>query len=451
MQTQVSTHHVVQPMVVGRDPDVLPAGAKAGPWIVGAPLGRGGMGTVYAVVHDDIGKRAALKVMHRRLCAGPALERTLLEARVVNRVGHPNIVDIFETGTLDDGRPYIVMERLDGISLNTRAFQTKLQPDRVIEILLQVCDALVAAHAAGVIHRDLKLENVFLIDNPDEPARPRVKILDWGIAKEVENDVSRTVDGLLVGTPQYVSPEQARGDHLTPATDVYSLGVMAYELFLEQLPFEADTSAEIMTMHLRATPPPPSDVWPDIPVGLEQLLLAMLAKHPDRRPTMLTVAHALELVRDELDRRRGLAPPVVKTPTRRYSTAPSIDAPARWHAGAARWQVAVGALALVASVGGFVLTRDGDSMAATIETPPAARAIAPPARAPMPVVVAAPVPVVAMPAPVVHAVTRRAAAMPVVETPPRGHHTSSRPKTAPARAAPRPSSAIDPDGSVEAY
>ena len=114
---------VIQPGPTGT-PDVLPVGAKAGPWVVGERLGRGGMGTVYAVVHEEIGKRAALKVMHDFLAIGITVERIKLEARVVNRVGHPNIVDIFDTGVLDDGRPYIVMECLDGVCLGNLAFES---------------------------------------------------------------------------------------------------------------------------------------------------------------------------------------------------------------------------------------------------------------------------------------------------------------------------------------
>ena len=262
MRTEVPT----ESGLVGTGPeaeDRLPPGAKAGPWVVGEELGHGGMGSVYAVTHDEIGKRAALKVVHRRLCDGTTASRILLEARVVNRVAHPNVIDIFDTGTLDDGRPFIVMERLDGASLGRRGLRARLEPDAVIEILLQLCDGLAAAHGAGVVHRDLKLDNVFLLDDATATRPASVKILDWGIAKEVASDARFTIEGLLVGTPHYLSPEQARGDEVTPATDVYSLGVMAYELFLAQLPFVAETSAEVVTMHLRAAPPPPSELWPE--------------------------------------------------------------------------------------------------------------------------------------------------------------------------------------------
>jgi serine/threonine protein kinase len=156
MKTMVSTAGAAAlPAAPIEVPDGLLFGSKAGPWMVERELGRGGMGAVYAVVHTEIGKRAALKVVHARLL-GPGFncDRMLLEAKVVNQVGHPNIVDIFETGKLPDGRPYIVMERLEGQPLSYRADEGKILPDLVISILLQVCDALIASHAAGVIHRE---------------------------------------------------------------------------------------------------------------------------------------------------------------------------------------------------------------------------------------------------------------------------------------------------------
>ncbi len=397
MQTMVSTAGtaLAQPPAAAGGPaaepdDMLP-GSKAGPWIVERELGRGGMGSVYAVTHEGIGKRAALKVMHRRLVTSSSAERILQEARVVNQVGHPNIVDIFETGTLEDGRPYIVMERLEGMPLSFRADEGKILPDQVIGILLQVCDALIAAHAANVVHRDLKLDNIFLIDNPDDPAQPRVKLLDWGIAKDISTDVRHTIEGQLVGTPQYLAPEQARGAAVSPQTDVYSLGVMAYELFLEQLPFEAETSAEIMAMHLRATPPPPSDMWPDIPPGLESLLLAMLEKDPDTRPTMLTVAHTLELIRCELVRRRteqteqAIAMISPAEGSRRFTRARSVPgqsasnrtpahvtpagfAPTEqaeeWQQPSRRWQYVIGAFAVAASAVMFIVSRSTETASA---------------------------------------------------------------------------------------
>ena len=464
MQTMVSTAGDQSPMALEMAidaPDALMPGSKAGPWIVERELGRGGMGAVYAVVHEEIGKRAALKLMHRRLVVGSSAERILLEARVVNQVGHPNIVDIFETGALADGRPYIVMERLEGVPLSQRADEGKILPDQVIAILLQVCDALIAAHAAGVIHRDLKLDNVFLIDNPDDPTTPRVKLLDWGIAKVISAEPRHTIEGQLVGTPQYLAPEQARGAAVSPQTDVYSLGVMAYELFLEQLPFEAETSAEIMAMHLRAAPPPPHEAWPDIPRDLEALLLAMLAKDPQARPGMLSVARALEQVHGDMIRRKrtvitdqtaAVVPPVEPTRATRWSSAPGLapTEPAMWRRRGRRWQFAIGALALASSAAMFLLTRDGDSAAATAPVPAAeaAQVTASEPAAPPPAAIApnqAPAP----------ADTQLVSATPAVATavitkivPPRPRHGRVAHKVP---ATPRRTLALDPDGTIDPY
>jgi len=382
-------------------------------------------------------------VMHDFLLTGITAERIKLEARVVNRVGHPNIVDIFETGALEDGRPYIVMERLDGVCLGNLAFETKVLPDRVVEILIQICHALIAAHAAGVIHRDLKLDNVFLLPVEDGERYERVKLLDWGIAKEITTDVHHTVDGQLVGTPQYLSPEQARGAVLTPATDIYSLGVMAFELFLEQLPFEAETAAEVMVMHLREAPPQPSELWPDIPHDLEHLLLAMLAKRAEDRPSLETVAGTLLRVRDELDRRRAEpAPPVPKRHTR-FASAPPLE-PLRRNT-TRRWQFALGAAALVASASLFFLAHDSRALAA----------------APLPAALVIPT-----------TITEAAIVQPHVDTPVKTVTAARVVQTVPVAAKPDPArsthkrphhggggsaqphsrtAAFDPDGSVEPY
>lgn len=460
MKTMVSTAGgALTPMPI---PDALPAGAKAGPWVVERELGRGGMGAVYAVVHEEIGKRAALKVVHGRLLT-PSFnpERMLLEAKVVNQVGHPNIVDIFETGKLADGRPYIVMERLEGQPLAYRADEGKILPDLVIRILLQICDALIAAHAAGIIHRDLKLDNVFLVDNPDEPATPRVKLLDWGIAKVIHHEVHHTIEGQLVGTPQYLAPEQARGAAVSPATDIYSLGVMAYELFLEQLPFEAETAAEIMAMHLRATPPAPSEMWPDIPPALESLILAMLAKSPDQRPTTLEVAHRLEAVAAEMSNRRRAAseaevplPPVLPPPsssprlTRLRSQAglaPTEQASisGTWMPPRKGWQYVIGAAALAASALMFLFSRGSDTAAASTVAPvkqvaPALATHEPPAPAPTAAIT---------PPNIVDQMDRT----PAIERPAPRAKTLRTPSSRKAPVAPRRQAKIDPDGTLEPY
>jgi serine/threonine-protein kinase len=301
-------------------------GAQIGPWRVEGELGKGGMSTVYAVVHVDIGKRAAMKVVHGHVLSSAfTAERVILEAKVVNQIGHPSIVDIFESGTLDDGRPYLVMERLDGQNLGQRLADGRIPHETIIGILIQICEALTAAHAAGIVHRDLKLDNVFLVDSPDGL---RVKVLDWGIAKIVTASPRNTFADRLIGTPQYVSPEQARGGAITPAADIYSLGIMAYELFLDGPPFVSESAAELLVMHLRDDPPAPHAVWPDIPPALEGLLLAMLAKSSTARPSAAEVAADLEVIRHQLRRRAALRPdaPAMTAPAIERTPAPATAA-----------------------------------------------------------------------------------------------------------------------------
>ncbi|MCA9680267.1 MAG: serine/threonine protein kinase, partial [Myxococcales bacterium] len=303
-------------------------GTEIGDWRIDGQIGVGGMGEVYAAWHRVIGKRAALKVVRAELCRSPAAgERFVQEARVVNQIGHPNIVDIFDVGTLPDGRPYLVMELLAGKTLAQRLGDGKVPALDAVDILLQVCAALAAAHADGVIHRDLKPDNIFLVQPPPiatalgttgrlvvdvdrtgrfeldaAPLGPKVKLLDWGIAKLQASPTTPTLTttGMIVGTPQYVSPEQARGKEVSERTDVYALGAVAYELFVEEPPFAADNVADLVAMHLRETPTPPSEVWPDIPGALDRLLLAMLAKDPEARPDIAEVVAVLVDVRAEL-------------------------------------------------------------------------------------------------------------------------------------------------------
>jgi serine/threonine protein kinase/GH43 family beta-xylosidase len=349
--------------------DSLVPGQQAGPWVIEAELGRGGMGVVYAVRHVQIGKRAALKVMHRRLNQ-PHLsaERMVLEAQVVNAIGHPNIVDIFDVGTTVDGRPYIVMEQLRGCSL----WDVSPTVDEALEILLQTSDALIAAHAAGVVHRDLKPENIFLADDPGHFLR--VKLLDWGIARILHVETRYTVEGQLVGTPRYVSPEQARGSPVTAPSDVYSFGVVAYELLLGQPPFDAATASEVMAMHMLASPRPPRSLWPSITSDLEALLLAMLNKEPSARPTMVEVAARLRRGRDELRKTRELQrrPPAILVDDLFDDEPPAVQR-------SRRWRYALAVLPFAAAIALFVVTQRSAQVPAEPPAPSAASSQARPA------------------------------------------------------------------------
>ena len=283
-------------------------GTLLGDWRIERIIGLGGMGTVYEAVHVLIGKRAAIKVVRADMTPQTA-ERFVREAWVVNQIHHPNVVDIFEIGHLEDKRPYLVMELLEGKNLEERMDAGRIPPVECVEILLQMCSALQAAHDHNVIHRDLKPANIVLSIGPN--GEQAVKLVDWGIARITSPALgerpSRTISGTLLGTPEHMSPEQARGQNdVDGRADIYALGSIAYEMFLEGPPFSADSVAELLTMHLRQPPPPPSDVWPDIPVALERILLQMLAKAPEDRPTLAQISETLTAVREELQQRRRL-------------------------------------------------------------------------------------------------------------------------------------------------
>jgi len=284
-----------------------------GAWRIERELGRGGMATVYAVVHARFGKRAALKLAHSAALGPQFTPATFLrEARMANLINHPGVAEVFATGTCG-GRPYLAMERLTGRSLGARLDDGPLPRDEALDILLELCDVLEAARAAGITHRDLKLDNVFLLDEPGAGGR-RTKLLDWGMARIAgEDDPLR---GLIAGTLTYVAPEQFRSDDITPAADVYSLAVLAYLLLGGHAPFTASTDIELIHKHLREAPPSPRTRWAGIPAELEATLLAMLAKDPADRPAVADIARALRHARARLrpGMLRWLTPPPVAAP-----------------------------------------------------------------------------------------------------------------------------------------
>jgi serine/threonine-protein kinase len=268
-------------------PRPLVEGTMIGEYRIHHKLGEGGMAEVYAAVHPLIGKKAAIKIMSRA-CSNESssVARFILEARAVNRIGHPNIVDVFNFGRLPDGRHYFVMEWLQGESLYERLWRLhgeSMPLPEVINILYQVCDALEAVHEKGIVHRDLKPANIFLCRA--RIGGPHVKLLDFGVAKLANREMSPrwTSAGAVVGTPEYVSPEQARGRNVDGRADLYSLGIIAYEMLLGRPPFLSDNCADAIHMHLSAMPPRPRILWPDIPPELEHLILRLLAKSPKNR------------------------------------------------------------------------------------------------------------------------------------------------------------------------
>jgi len=280
-----------------RRPGTLVPGMRIGVWRTERELGRGGMATVYAAAHTRFGKRAALKLAHRAVLSPRFTpEMFLREARIANQIDHAGVVEVFATG-MYGGRPYLAMERLAGCSLGARLDHGPLPRDEALEILVELCEILTAAHAAGVTHRDLKLDNVFLLASPAAGGR-RTKLLDWGMARIAgEDDPMRD---LIAGTLTYVAPEQIRGEDVTPAADIYSLGVLAYQLLLGAAPFASANDRELLDKHLRDAPPRPSATWAMIPAALETTLVAMLAKRPAERPALGEIVERLRAARVQI-------------------------------------------------------------------------------------------------------------------------------------------------------
>ncbi|WP_375761630.1 serine/threonine-protein kinase [Corallococcus exercitus] len=275
-------------------PDPL-LGTQLGEYILQERIGSGGMGVVYRASHPLIGKQVAIKVLRAELVSPEQEQRLLVEARAVNAIQHPGIIDIFGFGSLPDGRPYVIMELLKGQSLSTILRQQgQLDIDRVVWVLDQMLAALGAAHKAGVVHRDLKPANVFLVETPD--TAPSLKLVDFGIAKLLESsDNPLTADGSVIGTPEYMAPEQVRGQAVGPATDLYAVGLMAFQMLTGTRVFQGE-QLQVMFAHVEQQPPRPSSKAPGIPPEFDTLVLHLLAKDPAMRPT------SAEAVRQQLRR-----------------------------------------------------------------------------------------------------------------------------------------------------
>jgi eukaryotic-like serine/threonine-protein kinase len=289
----------VAPALAYVDNEDLPAGSLAGEYQIEKKIGEGGMGSVYGARHPLIGKRAAIKVIRRELSGSrEAVDRFVLEAQSVNQIGHPNIVDVFGFGQLPDGRSFFVMEWLEGEPLRER-LQRPLQFPEALEILETIAKALEAAHDAGVVHRDLKPDNVYLQSRKGD--KPTVKLLDFGLAKLTNQGdgqgLHQTRTGVVMGTPLYLSPEQAKGQKIDAATDVYSLGAMAYEMLSGVVPFKADSAVEIMAMHISQRAQPLLELAPWVPPEIDALVLQMLDKEPRNRPTTEQVRERLAACR----------------------------------------------------------------------------------------------------------------------------------------------------------
>ena len=285
-------------------------------------LGEGGMGAVYEGEHLIIKKRVAIKCLHAQFATNPEIvARFHREALATTQIGHPNIVEVMDMGRFADGAVFMVLEFLEGRDWAHDIQATGPQPiGRVAHILAQVCDAVGAAHAKNIVHRDLKPENIFLLRRGDEDF---VKVLDFGISKmrgEGGENKGLTRTGTAMGTPYYMSPEQAQGkrevDH---RADIYSLGVILYQALTAQYPFDDESYPMLVLKICMEAPPPVTHFRPDVPADLEALCARMLAKKPDERPQSCA-----EIKAALAPYRAVSAAPVVNTQAAPTANAPSI-------------------------------------------------------------------------------------------------------------------------------
>ncbi len=257
-------------------------------------IGEGGMGTVYAAEHVDIGKSVAVKILRRQFSGDKQLvERFRREARAASRVGHPHIIEVTDFGTTEDGCAYFVMEHLEGLDLaDVLVREGALEPARASRIAIQICQALRAAHQEGIIHRDLKPENVFLVARDGQA--DFAKVLDFGIARNMSPDASRlTNPGMTMGTPEYMAPEQMMGRPADSRTDIYALGALMYEMVIGTAPFRAATDDTILDQKMRPLPSLRVD-RPEIPLALDAIIVAAMAPDAAHRPqTMAALEYEL--------------------------------------------------------------------------------------------------------------------------------------------------------------
>ena len=305
----------VAPELVTNDKAGALVGKLIGHYRIESLIGVGGMGEVYLARDERLGRKAALKLLPDNLTIDEAqLSRFKNEARSASALNHPNILTVYEIGAEGD-RQFIAMEFIEGVTLRASITCGRIKPHAALEIAVQVASALAAAHEAGVVHRDIKPENIML--RPDG----YVKVLDFGIAKLTEhrpasdddtNETTATLQtrpGLVLGTARYMSPEQARGQKVDARSDIWSLGVVLYEMVGGRPPFRGETPSDCIAAILTTEPPPLSGVLPDVPLKLESILQKALRKNSDERyQTTKEMLADLRILKSELEADSSLPP-----------------------------------------------------------------------------------------------------------------------------------------------
>ena len=277
-------------------------------------IGEGGMGAVYRAEHVVLGRAVAMKVLLPELSRSPeALDRFFGEARTLAGLHHPGIVAVQDFGHLPDGRAYLVMEILEGEPLSERLLRvTRLPEGQAIALCRQAAGAVSAAHARGIVHRDLKPDNLFLVQDPDVPGGERVKVLDFGIAKLGGGTGGvKTREGVIIGTPRYMAPEQCRAQPVDHRADLYALGCVLFEMLAGRPPFVADDAVAVLTAHVLDAPPTLAAVGVTVSASCEALVRDLLAKSPDDRPA------SMEAVLERLGAPTGPRTPAAPVPETR--------------------------------------------------------------------------------------------------------------------------------------
>jgi eukaryotic-like serine/threonine-protein kinase len=279
--------------------DPLLGKTLAGRYVIEDLLGEGGMSTVYRARHKLVDRPCAVKVMSPTLATDANVrERFRREAKSTQAISHPNVIEIFDQGEMEDGIPYIVMELLDGATLSTLLDAGPIAPERGLPIMIQIARGIARAHDLGVVHRDLKPDNIFV--SLREDGSDLVKILDFGIARS-RSDTRLTNAGELFGTPQYMAPERIMSGEAGPSVDLYALGVIFFEMATARLPFTAPDPATFLIRHMKDPAPAPRSVDPRVPAALDALIVQLLEKDPRARPVdahriehdLVAIAHAL--------------------------------------------------------------------------------------------------------------------------------------------------------------
>ncbi|HNN93239.1 MAG TPA: protein kinase [Pseudomonadota bacterium] len=345
-------------------------GTQIGPYQLTRVIGEGGMGSVFEAVHKALGRRVAIKVMKAVYAADPeSLTRLFNEARAVNLIDHPGLVQISEFGELPDGCAYLVMELLRGDTLTTRLRRSggRLAEKSALAVASQLASVLAAAHEKEIVHRDLKPSNVMLVGDMMVAGGERVKLLDFGIAKLNKTNTQeadpQTRAGVLLGTPRYMSPEQCLGRiDIDGKSDVYALGVMMFEMLTGQMPFKTPSEVALVAAHIYEQPTPLRELAPNVNIAICTLVDQMLRKKKEERPSMIEVARRIG---------ERTSHQVEEQATARISSLPDKETlRAMLNAGAIAGQVAGGASALPppASASGALPALPGG--APRIPTPP---------------------------------------------------------------------------------